>query len=54
MDNLRSDSGKQLGYKAVDNLRADSAKQLAYKVDNLRSDSGKQRIILMDQESHDL
>ncbi|RDX99164.1 K(+) efflux antiporter 6 [Mucuna pruriens] len=31
----------------------DSSVEIAYKVDNLRSESGKQRIILMDQESHD-
>uniref|UniRef100_A0A0R0GI26 Cation/H+ exchanger transmembrane domain-containing protein n=1 Tax=Glycine max TaxID=3847 RepID=A0A0R0GI26_SOYBN len=31
----------------------DSSMEIGYKLDNLRSDSGKQRIILMDQESHD-
>ncbi|KAG4931499.1 hypothetical protein JHK86_048460 [Glycine max] len=31
----------------------DSSVEIGYKLDNLRSDSGKQRIILMDQESHD-
>ncbi|XP_027329491.1 K(+) efflux antiporter 6 [Abrus precatorius] len=31
----------------------DSSVEIGYKLDNLRSESGKQRIILMDQESHD-
>ncbi|KAK7383308.1 hypothetical protein VNO78_28982 [Psophocarpus tetragonolobus] len=31
----------------------DSSVEIGFKLDNLRSESGKQRIILMDQESHD-